>query len=186
VPTKAPQKRKAGEAERKPLAKFKAGKAQARKRAPEYVSIDDISRDESMALLRDLFAEHGPGPFDREELLATMRDFYGLGALGKNIRKELSGDIRAAVRRGMLDNSNGQYCILSRHIGQYDPDFVREQFLAAIGRGWIDRDDAMRQGAYHLGFRRTGSRIRKVLKSAIHSALRRGDLESNGSVIRRR
>ena len=138
-----------------------------------------------MALLRDLFAEHGPGPFGREELLAMMRDFYGLGTLGKNIRKELSGDIQAAVRRGVLDNAGGRYAILCRHIGQYKRSFLREMFLAAIDRVWVDRDDAIRQTARYLGFRRTGANIKKDLRSAINGSLRRGELERDGDSIRR-
>jgi len=138
-----------------------------------------------MALLRDLYAEYGPGPLRREELLVLMRDFYGLGALGKSICKELSGDIRAAVRRGVLDNTGGQYSILCRHIGQYDPDFLRHQFLAAIGSAWIDRDDAIRQAARHLGFRRAGQAIQRALRSAINSALRRAELARRSTQIRR-
>jgi hypothetical protein len=155
------------------------------KRRRRYRSIWDISRDESMALLRELFARYGPEPFDREELLATMRDFYRLGALGKQIRKELSGDIRAAVLRGILDNTGGRFSLLCRHIGQYDRDLIREQFLAAIGWGWIDRDDAIRQAVRYLGFRRTGSVIRQAFRSAINSAFRCGELKRDGGMVRR-
>lgn len=138
-----------------------------------------------MAWLRDLFTERGPGPYAREELLAEMRDYYNLGALGKKIRKELSSDIRTAVRRGILDNAGGKYSLLCRSIANYHPDFLREQFLAAIDRSWVTRAEAIRQASRHLGFRRTGASIEKALRSAINSALRRGELEKNGGNIRR-
>ena len=160
-------------------------KKKGSKRRRQYKSIWDIKRDESMALIRELFSKRGPGPFYREELVVMMRDLYGLGALGKRIRKELSGDIRTAVRRGILDNAAGQYTILCGHIGRYKPRFLRAMLLAAIGRNWVHGIDAIRQAARYLGFRRVGSVIAKTLVSTINSALRRGELERNGPLIRR-
>lgn len=180
-----------GEADKKQKAKPKAAKAQPKNRAPKYASIDEISRNESMARLRDLYAENGLGPFDREELLAMMRDFYGFGALGTKIRKELSGDIRAAVLRGILDSKRGQYAILCHHIDQYDPSFLREQFLASLSaqgrnpRAWVERDYAIQQAARYLGFRRTGPSIDKAFRSAINSTIRRGELERGKGMVRR-
>ena len=58
-------------------------------------------------------------------------------------------------------------------------------FLAAIGRSWWDRKDAIREAARYLGFRRTGHGIQKAFKSAINSALRAGLLEREGARIRR-
>ena len=143
-----------------------------------------------MAAIRDLYAAD-PEPCDRETLLGLLRDELGLGALGTRIRKELSGDIRAAVRRGILDRTAGLYALLCQHIGQYDPNFLREQFLASLGsrdrnpHAWNDREEAIRETARFLGFRRTGQTIQKAFRSAINSAIRRGELESDGSAIRR-
>ena len=161
----------------------------AKKRAPEYASIDDISRNEVMAAIRDLYWED-PEPCDRENLLVLLRDHLHLGALGKNIRKELSGDVRAAVRRGVLDRRNGLYHRHCRNINQYEPTFLREMFLASLGdgrnpRGWIDQDEALVAAARDLGFRNTGTKIKRLFKNAIRALIRRGDLERDGQRIRR-
>ena len=144
-----------------------------------------------MALIRELYPQSGPGPFSRGQLLAMMRDFFRLGALGSRIRRELSGDIRAAVRRGIMDNRGGRYTFLCRHIGQYDPSFLREQFLASLSANGhkpyalIGRDEAICHAARFLGFRRTGGNIDEAFRSAINSAIRRGELERDGGLIRR-
>lgn len=151
----------------------------------ERRTIDDVMRYEVMAAIRDLCRARGREGLTREELLVALRDRLGFGALGTKIRKELSGDIRAAVRRGVLDNEGGRYRILCRNIGEYQPAFLREMFLAAIGRGWWDREDAIVEAARFLGFRRTGPEIRRAFKSAINSAIRAGLLERDGPRIRR-
>ena len=43
-----------------------------------------------------------------------------------------------------------------------------------IGDDKLEREDAIRDAARHLGFRRVGSRIREAFKSAISSGIRRG------------
>ncbi len=54
-----------------------------------------------------------------------------------------------------------------------------------MGRAWIERDEAIRLAVRHLGFRRTGSAIRKYFKSVITGAIRRGLLSYEGDYIRR-
>jgi len=66
-----------------------------------------------------------------------------------------------AVRRGVLNIENGVLSMLAPRIDHYDVSFLDEQFLAAIGRAWISRDEAIREFAHWLGFSRTGSVIEK-------------------------
>lgn len=54
-----------------------------------------------------------------------------------------------------------------------------------MGRKWWKREDAFRAAARHLGYARTGSRIRDAFKSAVNGAIRRGLLEYDGQLIRR-
>lgn len=80
----------------------------------------------------------------------------GCGALGSTIRESLSGDIRAAVRRGLLECRGGQYHRLCGSIDQYEPAFLREMFLASLADGrnprtWIDQDEAIVNTARYLG-----------------------------------
>lgn len=57
--------------------------------------------------------------------------------------------------------------------------------LAAMGRKWWLREDAIRAASRRLGYARTGRRIVQSFKSAINGAIRRGLLEYEGERIRR-
>lgn len=66
----------------------------------------------------------------------------------------------------------------------------RDEIMAAIRDVFktgesLDPDIAITDIARVLGFRRTGSQIRKAFKSAINGAIRRGLLEYNDHIIRR-
>lgn len=54
-----------------------------------------------------------------------------------------------------------------------------------MGKKWWTREDAIRDAAHRLGFRRTGRQIRDAFKSAINGAIRRGLIERNGRLILR-
>lgn len=64
-------------------------------------------------------------------------------------------------------------------------DFLKQQFLAAIGRAWIDRDDATPDFYCWLGFARTGRVIEDTARALISGSLRDGRLESDAAMIRR-
>jgi hypothetical protein len=152
-------------------------------------SINDISRNEVLAAIRELY-HMDPRPCDRECLLKLLRAHLGFGVLGSNIRAALSGDIQAAVRRGILECRGGQYHRLCGSIDQYESVFLREMFLASLGdqrsaRVWIDQDEAIVNAARYLGFKSTRDRIRRQFKTAIHTLIRNGTLERDGTWIRR-
>ena len=88
--------------------------------------------------------------------------------------------LRTAVRRGIIQNIRGELSILNRNIEDYDPHFLKTQFLAAIGRSWITRKEAGQSLARWLGFRRTGPNIEKSVRSCINSLLRSGEIEKEG------
>jgi hypothetical protein len=73
--------------------------------------------------------------------------------------------------------------------GRRIDDFSREQLIEALLRampgGWIEREEAMRRAARHLGFRRMGVAIQERFKSVIRGAILRGLLEYDGDVIRK-
>lgn len=71
-----------------------------------------------------------------------------------------------------------------RSIAEYSRDQLKGQIEAVVGRNWTSRDDAIREAARRLGFRRTGSAIREAFESAIRGALRQGRLEASGDRIR--
>lgn len=155
----------------------------------QRLSINDIRRNTVLSAIRELYRQD-PRPCDRECLLSLLRQHLGFGALGSNIRAALSGDIRAAVRRAILERRGGQYHRLCASIDQYEPGFLREMFLASLAdqrnpRTWIDQDEAIVAAARYLGFERTGPRIQKQMKTAIRTLIRNGDLECDGNLIRR-
>ncbi len=100
-------------------------------------------------------------------------------------RVRYRNDIRTAVRRGILDNTAGQYSLLCRSITDYTCEHLVAMLLSDMGGTWWDRDELIRCTARYLGFGRTGSEIKKALKSALNGAIRRGLLEYDGARVRK-
>jgi hypothetical protein len=78
-----------------------------------------------------------------------------------------------------------QLRLLCRGIPDYTRDHLIRMLMADLGTSWWERDELMRSTARYLGFRRTGSEIKKTLKSAINGAIRRGLLEYEGTRVRK-
>jgi len=139
--------------------------------------------EEALAHVRDVFATGGPRGRDRA--IRELASALGYARVGRRVRERMDGLIRAAVRRGILDNANGELSPLCRSITEYTRDHLITMLLAAMGQGWWHRDKAINAAARHIGFRRTGSEIRKAFKSAINGAIRRMEVEYDGEWIRR-
>jgi hypothetical protein len=90
------------------------------------------------------------------------------------------------VRRGILKNEGGMLSLLARSIEKYERSFLKEQFLAAIQRGWIVRDEAIRCFSRWMGFARTGPTIEDTARSLIKGLLREDLLQADGSESIRR
>ena len=140
--------------------------------------IDQTDRNAVLATIREVFAVGGPR--GREDAIREVAAALGYQRTGHRIREILSREIQTAVRRGILDNTSGQLSLLCRSIEQYTADHLVEMLLAAMGGTWRTRDEAITAAARHLGFRRTGEKIRTAFKSAINAAIRRGLLERDG------
>jgi hypothetical protein len=136
-----------------------------------------------MAHIRELFSDRQPRT--RDQTLCDLAAKLGYQRLGRKIAGILDDDLRTAVRRGILNNTAGQLTLLTPTITDYTRDHLIDMLLSAIGPGWIDREDALRTTARHLGFRRTGSTITTTLKSAINGAIRRGLMEYEGPRVRK-
>lgn len=142
-----------------------------------------IDPDELPSHIRSLFADRVAR--DRDRAIRELREGLGYGRTGHVIRETLDNGLRTAVRRGILSNEGG---LLKLHLGsiaEYDRGFLKEQFLAALGRGWRSRDDAPRLLARFLGFRRTGTAIEDSVRSVVNGLLREGRLEARKDEIRR-
>lgn len=148
------------------------------------VPIDQIDRTEVLQVIRQVFSE-GP-PREREAAIRDVARALGYRRTGPRIQEILHTDLMTAVRRCILENDHGTLRLCARSITDYDRDFLKQQFLAAIGRTWIDRDTANRDFCRWLGFARTGPVIEETARSLINGLLREGRLESDGSSMIRR
>ncbi|MGL4400849.1 MAG: restriction endonuclease subunit S, partial [Luteolibacter sp.] len=148
---------------------------------------DKLEKGELMALLREVLTEHGP--CDRDTLVKQAATALGFQRVRETLADSLSNAIRTAVRRQVLLNGGSTYSVNRAGIADFDMDFLKTQFLAAVseqGRVWTDRDDAIRAFARWFGFRRTGKVIDETARKLISRLLRGGHLEADGDSIRRK
>jgi hypothetical protein len=143
------------------------------------VPIDQIDRIEVLQVIRQVFSE-GP-PRERDAAIRDVARALGYRRIGPRIQEVLHSDLMTAVRRCILENENGSLRLCARSITDYDRDFLKQQFLAAIGRGWIDRQIAIRDFCHWLGFARTGPIIEDTTRSLINGLLRERRLEVDGA-----
>ena len=70
-------------------------------------------------------------------------------------------------------------------IEEYETDDVMATFRqAARGRGWLEREELMREVAQLWGYQRLSTRVRDILKGHMMAAIRRGIIETNGDCVR--
>jgi hypothetical protein len=146
-------------------------------------TIDEINRDEIMAAIRDVF-KTGES-LDPDTAITDIARVLGFRRTGARIHEELRSALRTAIRRHIIHRDKGVISLECATIDDYNRDELIGTLLAAMGTTWWDREDAIRAAAHRLGFRRTGSKIRKAFKSAINGAIRRGLLEYDDHIIRR-
>jgi hypothetical protein len=136
-----------------------------------------------LAVIRKVFGNGSPR--ERETALHELAEALGYGRVGSRIRALLEDGLRTALRRGILHHERGEFSLLCRSIEGYERDFLKQQFVAAIGRTWTGRDGAARTFARWLGFTRTGETIAQEVRSLITGLLRERRLERDGTRIRR-
>jgi hypothetical protein len=150
---------------------------------PRPIPIDRTERTDVLCTVRQLFSDGQTR--DRDTAMHDVAGALGYQRVGPLIREILHKDLLTAVRRGILQNQNGQLSLVARDLRDYQRDFLKENFLGAIGRGWIERADAIQAFARWLGFSRTGSVIEETGYSLINGLLRDRRLEADKSQIRR-
>jgi hypothetical protein len=173
LPTRPPSARAT------PVREIKVVQAEAATPTP----IDQIDRTEVLCVIRQVFSTGGAR--DRETAMRDVAQALGFQRLGSHIREVLNKDILTAVRHGILENEDGQLKLLVGDVRDYEREFQKENFLSAIGRSWIEREDAIRLFARWLGYARTGPVIEDTARSLINGLLRGGRLEKDGERIRR-
>jgi hypothetical protein len=146
--------------------------------------IDQTDRPDVLAEIRRVFSDGQPRT--RENAIREVARALDYGRVGHRITDVLQNDLLTAVRRGILDNVEDELILLARSIADYDRDFLKRQFLAAVGRSWIERDDAIQNFCRWMGFRRTGQIIDETARSIINGLLRESRLEAKGPNLIRR
>jgi hypothetical protein len=136
-----------------------------------------------MAAIRDVF-KSGES-LDQDTAITDIAHVLGFRRTGARIHEELRSALRTAIRRHIINRDKGVISLECATIDDYNRDKLIGTLLAAMGTTWWVREDAIRAAAHRLGFRRTGSQIRKAFKSAINGAIRRGLLEYDDHIIRR-
>jgi type I restriction-modification system DNA methylase subunit len=156
----------------------------AREVGRPLMKVDNLDRDDLICAIRQLFADRKDR--SRDEANQDLARTLGSQLNGEYVEERLDNALRTAVRRGVLANTESGLSLSTRSIADYERDFLKEQFLASLpGRNWDDRDDAIRNFARWLGFRRTGPVLDETARSLINGLLRNRRLESDGSSIRR-
>jgi hypothetical protein len=122
--------------------------------------IDQTDRADVLCAIRQLFDDAQAR--DRDTAMRDVAAALGYRRVGSRIREILHTDLLTAVRRGILQNQDGQLSLLARDLRDYQRDFLKENFLSAIGRAWIEREEAIRALARWLGFSRTGPVIEET------------------------
>jgi hypothetical protein len=147
------------------------------------IDIEDTDRNEVMCCIRQLFGEGGAR--DRETALKQLSLSLGYQRLGTKVREILERDLLTAVRRRILINNGGHLQLATGGLDAVDRDELKDGFLAAIGRSWIDREEAARSFARFLGYARTGPALEDTARSLMNGLIRDGRLESDGPNLRR-
>lgn len=137
-----------------------------------------MDREEVLRTIRKVFGSGGPR--DREQALRDVNTALGNQRLGSALRTELDDALRTAVRRGILENTGGTLRLLARRLEDYDRSFLKEQFLAALGRSWVEREEAIYRWVRWMGYGRTTDGMFEIGRSLINGLVRTGELEVEG------
>jgi len=147
--------------------------------APDPAPRADVTDKEAlMAAIRD--AMETGGARDRESVIRDAARAAGFQRLGKHVSAAFDDAVRTAARRGILDNMDGQYSLWRQPHTEHPRDFLKEQFLASLGRMWMEREEAVRAFSRWFGFRRTSNVLESEARSLIHGLLLDGRLEKDG------
>jgi len=147
--------------------------------APEPTpAIDDTERADVLCTIRQVFNDGGAR--HRDSAIRDIAHALGYQRTGSHIREVVSGDLATAVRRGIVTNDGGVYRLGYRSYAECTRESLKSDFESAIGRAWIERDDAIRAFARWGGFGRVGPVIEETARSLINGLIREGRLETDG------
>ena len=142
----------------------------------------EIDTDEVMYEFRQ--ASRGIGQMEETELLRLVARRLGYQRLGRAIEQVLKKHLRTALRRGIITRSEDLFFANTRGIDDYSRDELCQVLCSILRRGrQYDRREIPALVAKHLGFSRVTDNVRTSVRSAITTAIRRGDLVSDRSGV---
>ena len=130
-------------------------------------------------------AVRGRGSLDRDELLKEVSVNLGFQRLGPKIEEALRGQMRAAIRRRIIE-AEGPSLVRAgaTTMADYDSKNCGKPFVRSCVRERATSEkDVIRFLASYLGFARVTDTSREAIKSAINSAIRQRILGYQGNVI---
>jgi hypothetical protein len=160
--------------------KSKALRKPSRPAAPQAPEWD---LDTALIALRRILKT--TGSLSHDDLLHQLCTELGFKRLGPRLNKELSSVITTAGRRGIVQTIQGEIHLDWHTYHEAPRDVQKTVFLAALGRTWVTRDDAMTLAARYGGFARVSPPMQALFGSLINGLLRERRLEASGTRIRR-
>jgi hypothetical protein len=146
-------------------------------------SIDAFDKDDLLAAVRDAF--DAGNPLTRDEVIRNAARVLNFERAGARIAEALDNAIATAVRRGIIENEGDVLRLFRGGLADWDRDAAKEQFLSAIGKAWVEREEAIKRFSRWLGYRRAGPAFDEAARSLINGLIREGRLEAVGNEIRR-
>jgi hypothetical protein len=126
-------------------------------------------------------AARGLGTMDREELLKEASIRLGFERMGSKVHITLTNHLRAALRRGVIDNEGHRVRAGRATMDEYDRDDLVDTIKSVTSKGCVyEREELVHMVAAHLGFTRVTAQMHEPVKSAVNAAIRREVLERDG------
>lgn len=138
-----------------------------------------------MCLVREQLAG---GSMQVDDLIRNMARDRGQQRTSQRMKLALTSVLATASRRRVVVNRAGVVDLYARSMGEYDIDFLKDQFLAALSNesaGYVERADAVRAFARWMGFARTGPKIAETGAMIIRRLIRADRLTAQGTLIKR-
>jgi hypothetical protein len=125
------------------------------------------------------------GAQDRAALLRLIARELGYARLSSRLSRELSSVLAVAGRRGVVQTIVGEVSLAWSSYHEASRSVQKSAFLAALGRTWATREEAMTRAARYGGFGRVSPKMRALFASLINGLLRECRLEAMADRIRR-
>lgn len=162
-----------------------SGSAKRRERTRKRrTTSSDVDTDDAMARVRQFFVSNGPQ--NREAAIVGLARAWGFARAGSRVANQMDTLLRTAARRGIVESSDGQVRLVSRTLDGHAREQLKRQFTAAMGRGWVTREEAVQRFTRWMGFSRTGAAIADTCRSLIRGMVREGRVHKDGDSLCRR